>query len=259
MSFALTRANIDDINAHALRDYPKEACGLIVDGAYLPCFNYAADPAADFVIAPEIQVKIRSQGKKIDAVVHSHPNGPLFPSEQDMRGQLSTALPWVLVATDGVRVSPPEIWGDGVEVAPIIGRSFMHGIRDCYALARDVYRLGRDKLAVQGIDWPLEPVSFPDYPRADGWWGDAKKLGQTLYVDNFRKAGFVEIPREHARPGDGFLMRIKSLTLNHCGVLTSDGMIIHHLPGRLSLRTPAGIWARAAEIWVRYQGPGDAS
>jgi proteasome lid subunit RPN8/RPN11 len=259
MTFILTAKNISDIKAHTIRDFPKEACGLIVDGDYLPCFNYATDPNKDFTIAAALQVKLKTDGKKIEAVVHSHPGGPLFPTDSDMIGQLATGVPWVLIATDGEITSTPEIWGGNAEIAPILGRSFMHGIRDCYSLARDTYGLGKEKLAQQSVLWPLESIILPEFPRADGWWGDTKKLGQTLYVDNFKKAGFVEIPREEAKPGDAFLMKIRSLTLNHCGILTSDGTIIHHLPGRLSHRTPAGIWARAAEIWVRYKGTSGAS
>jgi len=259
MSFALTPANIEDIKAHARRDYPNEACGLIVDGAYVPCQNVASSPEKDFVIAAAMQVNLKAAGKTIQAVVHSHPNGPFFPSAADMKGQMETNLPWVLVATDGKDVSPPEVWGGDAPLAPVLGRSFLHGIRDCYSLCRDVYGLGKAELAKQGVNWSLDPIVLPDFARDDSWWGDPKTLKESLYVENYQKAGFVQIPRESCQPGDAFMMSIRAKTPNHAGVLCSDGLILHHLPGRLSGRMPAGLWARAAEIWLRYEGKPHAS
>lgn len=250
----LTPQNIKDLNAHAIREFPKESCGLIVDGDYMPCFNYASKPEEDFSISGAVQSSLIIAGKKIEAVVHSHPNGPYFPSQLDMQGQIDTALPWVLVATDGALVSPPEIWGADTPVPAILGRTFMHGIRDCYSLARDVFKLGKVELAKQGVEWPFDPIVIHEYPRKDGWWGSHKKPDQDLYAENFMKEGFVRIQREEARPGDGFLMKIHSERLNHAGLLLTGGLLVHHLPTRLSRREPAGIWARAADIWVRYEG-----
>lgn len=254
MSFALTHENIADIRMHALKEYPKESCGLIVDGRYVPCVNTAADPTKDFVIAGVVQARIMELGGKIQAIAHSHPDGPLFPSEIDMRSQITSGLPWCLVATDGKVAGPVEVWGNE-EIAPIIGRTFMHGIRDCYSLVRDVYRLGKDRLKEQGIAWPLEPIYLPEYPREDNWWGTKMEKKQSLYEDNFAKAGFVKIASEEARPGDGFLIKVNSQTVNHAAVLCEDQMILHHFPARLSRRQPAALWARAADVWLRYKGP----
>ena len=254
MSFALTRDLIDTINKHAIDEYPKECCGVIADGVYFPSQNVAIDPKQDFVIPAALQVALHACGRVMQAVVHSHPNGPRYPSEADMRGQVKSGLPWVLVATDGEQVTYPEIWGDGLEIPLLVGREFMHGIRDCYSLVRDVYRLGKAGLAVQSIDWPLEPILLADFPRNDSWWGDAKTLNQTLYEDNFAAQGFKRITREDARAGDAFLLKMKSQTPNHAGVLLADGTILHHLPMRLSGRVPAGLWAHAADAWLRYEG-----
>lgn len=259
MSFVLSLEHITAIKAHALAEYPNEACGLIVDGEYMPCVNMATDPTKDFVIPAALQVTLRGLGKTIQMVIHSHPGGPRFPTATDMRSQIDSGVPWGLVATDGEIVSPVETWGFRDVPCPIIGREFMHGIRDCYSLVRDVYRLGKYRLADQGIQWPLESISIPDFAREDNWWGDARRPGETLYIDNFEKQGFVRIPLSEAKPGDGFLMKIRSQTLNHAGVLCSDGMILHHLPQRLSRREPAAIWGRAADVWVRYEGKSSAS
>jgi hypothetical protein len=43
--------------------------------------------------------------------------------------------------------------------------------------------------------------------------------------------------------------------VNHGGVLLEHDQILHHLPTTISARNPAGLWARAADIWLRYEGP----
>lgn len=256
-----------EAKAHARREYPKESVGLIVNGSYIACENVAqpvesheegnADCACQlcsFVLDPQVFARHMIEGG-VDGVVHSHPNGPFYPSKADMEGQLASGVPWAIIALDAERVGDPIAWGDGLPIAPLIGREFMHGVADCMSLIRDAYRLGKDKLAEQGIpDWPYPPIDFPEFAREDSWW-DA---GKDYYAENWPKRGFVPIPVNEARAGDVFLMRIRSDKLNHGGVLVSQDLIAHHLPTRLSRREPAGIWGRQAEIWLRYKGPIDA-
>ena len=68
--------------SHAVRECPKESCGLIVNGNYWPCVNIAKDPTADFAIDPRAYLGAQMSGV-IEAVVHSHPlDTP--PSELDI-------------------------------------------------------------------------------------------------------------------------------------------------------------------------------
>lgn len=252
----------EDAKAHARKQYPEESCGLIVSGKYIACENIAADPSAHidhpdcgcrlcaFEIAHETYVK---HVANLDMIVHSHPNGPFFPSKADMEGQLLTAKPWAIIALDEERVAErPVIWGD--TIAPLLGREFMHGVTDCYALIKDAYALGKDELAKQGIpDWPHDPIILPEFPRADAWWeGD-----EDLYLQNFPLAGFAEI-KDAPQPGDVFLMSIRSSKLNHGGLLVGNNLIAHHLPNRMSRREPAGLWGRQAAKWLRYTGAPNA-
>lgn len=247
----------EDAKAHARRVYPEESCGLIVSGRYIACENISADPAehkdtdcgcrlCTFEIAPKVYAKYAA---KVDMIVHSHPDGPFFPSKADMEGQLLTEKPWAIIALDEERVAnEPVIWG--ADIPPILGRSFMHGVTDCYALIRDVFALGREKLAEQGIpDWPYDPIFLADCPRDDAWW----ESGQDLYMDNFKKWGFEEVSGA-PQPGDVFIMSIRSSKNNHGGLLVGQDLIVHHLPGRLSRREPAGLWGRQASKWLRYKG-----
>lgn len=257
--FALAFA---DAKVHAREVYPEESCGLIVAGSYIRCENIAADPKdhtddpncacrlCAFEIDPKVYIEHADQ---IDCVVHSHPDGPLYPSKADMEGQALTGKPWAILALDDERVTDkPVMWGG--ETPPLLGRDFMHGVTDCYAVIRDAYALGKDELAKQGIPgWPFDPIELPDFPRADAWW----EQGENLYVDNFAKAGFEEV-KDAPQPGDVFLMKIRSSTENHGGVLVGNDLIVHHLPSRMSRREPAGLWGRQATRWLRFKGLPDA-
>lgn len=251
MSFELTPALQEAMAAHARAQFPKESCGLIVGGAYRPCENRADDPEKDFLISAEVMAETVASGT-LQGVAHSHPNGPLAPTASDMTSQMATAVPWVIIPLDAEQIGAPIVWGDQWPIPPVIGRSFVHGVTDCYSLIRDVYRLGRDALAAQDVAWPFPAHEIPDFARDDSWWS-AENGGpaKNLYVDNFAKAGFYEIDRAQARPGDVFLTRIRSDNLNHGGMLIGDSLILHHLPMRLSRREPCGIWFNSVDMWLR--------
>lgn len=233
--------------AHARAEYPKESCGLVVAGVYHACRNIAADPESDFVIHPDDHVRALKNGA-LEMVIHSHPNGPLSPTRADMEGQVKSGVAWAIVPLDEERMGEPLIWGGDTPIAPLIGRTFIHGISDCYSLIRDTYRLGREGCAQHGVEWVFDPIELPEGPRDDNWW-DA---GEDLYIDNFGPAGFKRIAFEEAQPGDLFLCSIRSDKLNHGGLLLPNSLILHHLPARPSRREPAGIWARQADMWLRY-------
>lgn len=250
----------DQAKDHARFTFPEEMCGFVIGGEFIAVKNNAADPSehveelctcrlCTFVISAEDTIKLLPQAQM---VLHSHPNGNAFPSKMDMEGQMLTGVPWGLVSLDEDRIGNFEIWGDSLEIAPLLGRNFTHGIRDCYSLIRDTFRTGKDKLKQMEItsDWPFDPITLINKPRGDGWWAGE----DDFYSAHFREAGFVEISREDARAGDCFMLKFRSEKFNHAGVLISNDLVMHHLPNRLSRREPAGAWARAAERWLRYVG-----
>lgn len=247
---------IEDIREHARDDFPKESCGIICDGEYIRCFNYALNPEKDFVISDKEIARHVIDGK-LEAIVHSHPNGPHYPSDTDMISQVETDVPWIIVPIDEERSYDLIVWGG--EPAPIIGRKFIHGVNDCYSLIRDVYRLGKTELKKQDVEWPFDPVELPEFPRRDCWWlKDGDVEAQDMYIDGFKKAGFREVSFETVKPGDVFLIDIRSDKLNHGGLLLKNQLILHHLPSRLSRRESAGAWCRAAKKWLRHEVSKDA-
>lgn len=228
---------------HAAREFPRESCGFIVAGVYVACENVASDPLQHFEIRDIDYLAARARGP-IQAVVHSHPNGPIFPSENDMRHQMAVGAPYVIIPLNEDRVSDPVIWGDTLPVAPLVGRPFVHGVFDCYSLVRDYYCVTHD-------------IVLPQVPRDDEWW----TKGEDLYQDHLSKTGFRKIAREEARAGDGFLIALGDVQranphkrLNHAGIVLEGGIILHHLPNRLSRREVAGLWGRAVDVWVRHEG-----
>lgn len=241
---------IESAKRHARLEFPKESCGVVVDDRYIPCTNVAADPLTEFRIAPDELGRAVADGKLV-AVIHSHPGGPVFPSEADMRSQMSGDVPWGIIPLDEDRTGELVLWGDTLPIPDIVGREFLHGVRDCYNLIRDCFRLGRDRLAEQGVEgWPYDPIELEEIPRDDGWWD----RGRDLYRTNFERVGFHPVPLNEARAGDVFLLAIRSSQLNHGGVILSNNLILHHLPARLSRREPAGLWARRADLILRWSG-----
>lgn len=227
---------IADAKAHAIREFPKESCGFVVAGTYHPCANVAEEPHKFFRFIDDAYDMALVTGA-LQAVLHSHPNGPAYPSADDMRGQVATGVPWGIIIANDQMAADPIMWGDQLPIPELIGRAFVHGITDCYSLIRDYYRLERE-------------IVIPEYPRSDSWWG----AGEDLYSKGFAEAGFVPIGQSEVAPGDVFLMSIKSPVLNHGGVYWGNDLILHHLPNRPSRREPAGIWKRGIDTWLRYEG-----
>jgi proteasome lid subunit RPN8/RPN11 len=242
MRWALSQDIIAAIKAHAQSSYPAESCGFVTRSGYLACTNRAADPSNQFLISPDEYLK----AGQIFAVVHSHTNGRDYPSEADMRGQLSAGVPWGVLLTNGQETGDVLWWGDGVQIPDLIGRPFRPGPSgsdgkgDCYALIRDWYRLTRG-------------VTLLEFPRESDWFHQ----GQNLYEDGFGKAGFRPLAAgEQPQEGDVALMCLlpRITAAHHAGIYLGGGLLLHHLDRRLSAREPAERWAKHIKLWIRYEG-----
>lgn len=252
----------EDAKRHARKKYPEEMCGFIVDGEFIPVDNTAFDPSSHKDENCNCRLCTFKIGKKdtmnwlskAEMVVHSHPNHPIYPSKADMEGQEASGIPWAIINLDEERISDPEMFGDQLPVSPLLGRQFMHGIRDCYSIIRDTFRLGKYELSKLDIthEWPYDPIMLKNVPRDDAWW----ETDDDFYGMLPFSYGWKEIERNEAGPGDAFLVKIRSEKFNHAGILVANDLILHHLPGRMSRREPAGLWGRQAGRWLRYVGEG---
>jgi proteasome lid subunit RPN8/RPN11 len=234
------------VHMHALADYPREACGLVVivkgRERYWPCRNNAVTPSEHFVLDPEDYAAAEDAGE-IVAIVHSHPDVPSRPSEGDRVGCEASGVPWLIVS-----VMPGPIIAEQTQIAPsgyqapLVGRSFHHGILDCWSLCRDWYAL---EMGVQ----------LPNPVRPDNWWDDGQS---DLYnVEALRAVGFVAVSLADIHRGDLVLMQIRSRNLvpNHAGIYLGDGLMLHHMHGRLSSRDVfGGYWLENTRAVMRYTG-----
>lgn len=220
---------IEAIRAHAAGAFPRECCGLVIVAKgrerYVPCTN-AAQGTEHFVLPAEEYVAAEMQGE-ILAVVHSHPGAPAVASQADLVSCEASGLPWHIVRVDLVDGVPAA--GEVVTIepsgyrAPLVGRQFSHGVLDCYQLIVDWYAQER-------------AITLPQFSRADEWWNDGKS---DLYTEGFPKAGFVQLPDDTApEVGDVILMQIRARNgvPNHAAIYLGDGLMLHHMHGRLSSR-----------------------
>lgn len=217
---------------------PEECCGYInADGEFIRVVNLSKDPENSFECeAPEDAL----------AIVHSHPGGPFYPSETDMRQQLASAKPWGIAAFNE-RHQEVFWFGDEAPRAPLVGRGFRHGVTDCYELIRDFY------LTVHGIE-------LPQFPREWEWW---KNGDRSMYMNGFEEAGFYGVSQDEILPGDVFFATVghhKSRFPNHAGVYLGNGLILHHVssihgydPSRLSTIEPASNYMPFLTKVIRHE------
>jgi cell wall-associated NlpC family hydrolase len=217
---------------HAVRAYPAESCGLVIAGAYVPCANLRAGEADAFRIDEAFYAIHEAE---VEAVIHSHPNGPTCPTGPDMAGQIGTGKIWGIVpCQDGV-AGRPLFWGDYRLEDPLLERPFIHGVTDCYGLIRSWY-------------WQQRKLLLPEFPRGQDWWKDKADL----YRDGYEKAGFIRIEEHQVRFGDVFLGQVRSPVPNHGGILLENGLVLHHLDHRLSAREPVEPYRKYITHWLRY-------
>ncbi|MDM0042151.1 NlpC/P60 family protein [Variovorax sp. J22R193] len=240
---------LEDFHAHVLAEYPKEACGLIVSGAFVPCVNAAETPLTDFRIAAHEVVLATAKGGVIEAVLHSHPYDmtvrQLYPAEwpstKDMTSWLNNpTVPWGIAKTEGENVSS-LVWLEDEPNTPVLGRQFVHGIHDCYSVIRDWY-------------WQEHQIKLKNFARGWGWW----ETNANLYEENFKLAGFHEVRLEDIQIGDVLMMKYGARVINHAAVVTGNNQITHHMFHKLSCTDQVSSWHRMIIKVVRYtDGLGD--
>ena len=254
----LTKPLKQAIIAHAFDCYPAECCGLIIDEDYYPCDNVAVNPTHHFEIDPKDFAKAESIGE-IQAIVHSHPDGGVLPSDLDKLQIELHGVPWVIVAVSKQDYGDEPAFGVYEPCGykpPLLGRAYIHGVQDCYSLVRDYYSRELD-------------IDLPDFHRSDAWWEHENH--EPLYEKNFAKAGFMKVQdKNDLQKHDVILCRVgRTHHVNHAliwlgddGALKSEttpdcvgnALILHHPYGRQSVREIYGKgWADRTVLVVRHQ------
>ena len=99
---------------HAKDVLPNESCGLVVEidnkEEYFPCNNVAVEGVNSFTIDPEDWVKAEDSGTVLH-ICHSHPNGDLTASEEDIQSCNYIGLSWFIFdpLNDEVQELKPEV------------------------------------------------------------------------------------------------------------------------------------------------------
>ena len=212
--------------AHAKEQDPKESCGLLIEikgkEKYFPCKNLSNWSNQCFIIDPVDYAKAEDTGK-ILAVIHSHPTTQPVASQADMISCEDTNLPWHIVNPK------TEQWGyyepSGYK-PPLIGRHWVWGITDCWALVRDWYK---EKKGIILRDWerPITPEEF---------------IADPMFERCAWRTGFRQLrPEEKLENGDLLFMSILTSGLNHVAIFI-DGDVLHHLADRISCKEPYNQW-----------------
>jgi len=219
-----TEQLIDSVKTHVNSSPAREVCGLIVSHRrkhlYVPCTNIA-ERLNDFCIDP-VQLADIEDKYKIVCVVHSHVNSNANPSQADLVEIERNNIPYLIMNY------PLNTWTytepSGYQL-PYVGRTFVHGITDCFSIWADYYKreLG---------------IEFKHYERDFEWW----KRGQNMYIDHLDELGMVQV--NDMQKHDIILMQIVSPVPNHAAVYVDDNKILHHIQGKVSSIDVYGGWYR---------------
>lgn len=239
---------IDEIKQLCSFKFPEEACGCVCNDKFFPLENKAENKADHlFVEYEQIEAIEQREGAKVTEVIHSHTNGQIYASEEDIRTQIALGIPFgiisVLYHTQEDKHTFSDIYYIGKTNPQLIGRPYIFGVNDCYTLVMDTLKLKYN-------------IEIPNFARKWGW-----EETDNLFEKNFESAGFSEIPINDVEPGDCALMSFKGFRRNitHCAIYVGDDKILHHTCGkkpvdfsRTSKEELVQHWIPNVVKWVRY-------
>ena len=144
----LNKSQKEKINAAVLAAFPKEMCGVITSDDFIQISNINSDPENSFTMQPKEYAGVV---ERAIAIVHSHVKqpdtriniDPRTPSVKDLNYQKASALPWLIVATEGLTVTPPVQFPRDPS-SKYEGRNFIWYINDCFTIVQDYYRYQLD-------------------------------------------------------------------------------------------------------------------
>lgn len=226
---------LSKISDYARSVLPHEACGLIVDNAFIPCKNIHSEPTINFAIDAKAYARAEKKSA-IQAVFHSHTDFLNSFTPHDIKSCKQCNLPWLLYAVGANSWSYIDPTGN----APYIGRQWQYGIYDCYSLVRDFYRR----------EFAIE---LDDYDRGEEFeWASPE---WRMFEKNFAGQGFIDAEPPYRR-GDVLLMQLQASFPNHVGVIADAerNIFYQHLLDRLSEESIyGGYWAKHTNRMLRHR------
>lgn len=230
------KEQLPDAIAHAKSEFPNESCGAIIEGKYVP-FENRADDKSDTFLINDVDFNQAYMDGKVECVIHSHNDYP-HASVADQIQQRAMDIPFGIINLKNRSVIQTVFWGDSLPIQSLEGRPFFFGVYDCYALVRDWIR----------INLGYTP---PNPEREWCFWLD----NISMYEDfiNNRKVPFDFIPIKDAKYGDVLLYRIYGTKfLNHCGVISKNGLVLHHFVNELSGYKPVSYFREYCNAAMRF-------
>ena len=226
---------ITQITAHAARDFPREACGLILKSGgshtVLVCDNCSHEPTQSFLINPLV---FAEHDGNVAAVYHSHPNRSPLPSPADVLSAERCGVPFLIIGYPSEQIytySPRGTKPDTYE-----GREFVYGVNDCLSLVTDYYF------------YELGIVIDDGQRKSWGWWHDADN--QHDFINGFINQGFarVDAPKEN----DIIIMQTSGGQCpNHAAIYLGDNTLLHHPAlGSLSCKELYGQYWRSTTVAI---------
>ena len=223
------------IKAHALGDFPREACGIVVKtpserllAIRLP--NSHPQPEKSFLVHPSA-FKEALQNPLV-YVYHSHPYTKAVFSPADVKMIEDTGYAGLVysVLEDAFAECVPS----GIEM-PLEGRHFCFGVFDCVTLVNDYYRKKFN------VKFPLHLTSLSDITVG------VQEIDQHIIDRNLSR---VDNPKE----GDIILMSLtKNQRVSHCAIYLGDGLMLHQLINRTSCKEVyGGHWKNATVCFLRH-------
>lgn len=229
--------------AHAVAEYPKESCGVVVNGKYVACRNVHDTPATDFKMHTDDYFNASENGD-IQAVIHSHPDLPVTPSSLDISQCEASGVPWGIISVvDGKHVD--SFWMAPNDRVNLVGRPYIWGLYDCLSIVLDYYKFDRN-------------IDLGKFDRPVDW----SKHKSPLYETGLAGKGFYKVDKP--KDGDVILMQLSGSFASHAAIYLESGKldgeefsyivpncILHHEAGRLSRRDPyGGYWIeKTVSIW----------
>lgn len=234
----------DAIKQHAMESYPNESCGIIMDDEYVPCENTHPTPDKAFRIDPGFTAPLLVAGK-IQAVVHSHPNGPSHPGVEDAQNQIEMGIPWGVISvigdeTTALYSSDLLWWGDQLPPVPLLGRRFIWHIFHCYQLYRDWWKQERG-------------IHFAMYACEEEFIQNNRDVF-IEHVEKTHHTNLGKIPVTELEIGDMLVGRLRGRHPNHCGVYIGGDEILHHPAGGASCTTSLQRWWPYIDTVLRHDG-----
>lgn len=233
------------IQEEGARQYPNEACGLVVrvgkKSIPVACKNVAEFPRQHFVMDAIDYAKAADIGEVI-GVWHTHIEIPPTPSVADLAGCENTDMPWYIVsvyrAEGGFVFSEMTITEPSGFELDYLERPYAFGALDCWSLVRDYYRREFS-------------IKLGDYPRIEKFWAE----GYNFFGENWKNEGFRQlINDEEPRTGDLFLIQTDGKFPNHIAIYLGNEIILHHCHGRLSRRDIyGGYWQKHTTHHLRHE------